>query len=192
MEYLKEERGINLNSHLTESQTAVARAFQKMTEENLYWTMCLEMFGEDTTAVESVIPYRGVKLWFTLWFLRRVIQKETWGHGIGRHTPDEVWSIAVGDMTAISDFLGEKKFFMGDEPCEVDCAMFGMLTMIICNMPTSKHERFLKDNLQNLEAYFERMKARFWPDWDQLTLKGDNYVNDHGKLYNFDHGDSTT
>ena len=41
-------------------------------------------------------------------------------------------------------FLGSKKFFMGDQPCEVDCAIFGMLTMIICNMPTSKHERYLK------------------------------------------------
>lgn len=70
-------------------------------------TMCIEMFGEDTSTVEKVIPYKGLKLWFTIWFLKRVINKETWGHGIGRHTQEEVWSIAVSDMTAISDFLGK-------------------------------------------------------------------------------------
>lgn len=69
--------------------------------------MCLEMFGDDISTVKKVIPYTGLKLWFTLWFLRRVIKQETWGHGIGRHTPDEVWSIAVDDMTAISSFLGK-------------------------------------------------------------------------------------
>lgn len=72
--------------------------------------MCLEMFGDDISTVKKVIPYTGLKLWFTLWFLRRVIRQETWGHGIGRHTPDEVWSIAVDDMTAISNFLGKAKY----------------------------------------------------------------------------------
>lgn len=72
-------------------------------------TMCLEMFGDDLTTVRKVIPYTGLKLWLTIWLLRRVIRQETWGHGIGRHTPDEVWSIATADLTAISDFLGKAK-----------------------------------------------------------------------------------
>ena len=71
--------------------------------------MCLEMFGDDLTTVRKVIPYTGLKLWLTIWLLRRVIRQETWGHGIGRHTPDEVWSIATADLTAISDFLGKVK-----------------------------------------------------------------------------------
>lgn len=32
---------------------------------------------------------------------------------------------------------------MGDEPCEVDCVLFGMLVMIIYNMPGSKHQKFV-------------------------------------------------
>lgn len=34
---------------------------------------------------------------------------------------------------------GNKKFFMGDEPCEVDCAIFGMLAQILWSMPGSPH-----------------------------------------------------
>lgn len=33
---------------------------------------------------------------------------------------------------------------MGSEPSEVDCVMFGMLVMILWNMPDSKHEKYAK------------------------------------------------
>lgn len=33
---------------------------------------------------------------------------------------------------------------MGSEPSEVDCALFGMLVMILWNMPDSKHEKYAK------------------------------------------------
>ena len=68
--------------------------------------MCIEMFGDDLEPVKSVIPYRGFKLWLTVTFLRRVISKETWGHGIGRHSKEDIWDIAVRDMDSISHFLG--------------------------------------------------------------------------------------
>ena len=71
--------------------------------------MCSEMFGEDTTAVQTVIPYRGLKLKFTLWVLRKALEKEMWGHGIGRHSKDQIWSVGKADMTALSDFLGVYK-----------------------------------------------------------------------------------
>ncbi|XP_061192854.1 failed axon connections homolog [Saccostrea echinata] len=183
IDYIKKKRGVDVNGDLSPSDQAVARAFQKMTEENLYWTMCIEMFGEDTSTVEKVIPYKGLKLWLTIWFLKRVIKKETWGHGIGRHTQDEVWTIAVDDMTAISNFLGNKEFFMGSEPSEVDCAMFGMLSMIILNMPNSKHDRYVRENLPNIVRYCERMKQRFWPDWESHILTSSKYENDDGKIY---------
>nr|XP_022340909.1 failed axon connections homolog [Crassostrea virginica] len=183
VDFIKKKRNIDLNDHLSPSQKAVGRAFQKLTEENLYWTMCLEMFGDDLTTVRKVIPYTGLKLWLTIWLLRRVIRQETWGHGIGRHTPDEVWSIATADLTAISDFLGDKEFFMGSEPSEVDCALFGMLVMIVFNMPSSRHEKYVRENLPNLVGYCERMKNRFWPDWDEHVLSSPTYQNDDGKVY---------
>lgn len=68
--------------------------------------MCIEMFGENLEPVKTVIPYRGLKLWTTVKILRWAIGRETWGHGIGRHTADEVWDIAVKDMNALSTFLG--------------------------------------------------------------------------------------
>ena len=39
---------------------------------------------------------------------------------------------------------GDKDFFMGSEPSEVDCALFGMLVMIVFNMPSSRHEKYVR------------------------------------------------
>jgi hypothetical protein len=33
---------------------------------------------------------------------------------------------------------------MGPEPSEVDCAIFGMMVMILFNMPGSRHERYVR------------------------------------------------
>ena len=81
------------------------------------------MFGDDLTAIKSVIPYRGFKLWMTLKLLRWVIAKETWGHGIGRHSNEDVWKIAAQDMDALSNFLGKKLPFKSVAP-------FGVLPMV--------------------------------------------------------------
>lgn len=184
IEYLKKELGADLNKHLTAEEYGASRALQKMAEENLYWTMCDEMFlTDDTTVIRNIIPYRGVKLWATLWFLRRIIRKEMWGHGIGRHSKEEIWSIAVGDLRAISGYLGDKKFLTGDEPCEADCGLFGMLAMIVWHMPTSRHEKLVKEELTNLVTYCERMRDKYWPDWNKCILSSSEYVNDHGKIY---------
>ena len=37
IDYLNKKLGIDLNAHLTPVEKSIARAFQKMTEENLYW-----------------------------------------------------------------------------------------------------------------------------------------------------------
>ena len=37
VDFIKKKRNIDLNDHLSPSQKAVGRAFQKLTEENLYW-----------------------------------------------------------------------------------------------------------------------------------------------------------
>ena len=86
--------------------STVIVAFLSMVVYLSFRTMCLEVFGKDVTSVKSVIPYTGLKLWLTVKFLQNVIAKETWGHGIGRHSKEDVWDIAVKDMEAISAFLG--------------------------------------------------------------------------------------
>lgn len=42
---------------------------------------------------------------------------------------------------------GNKPFFMGDKPTEVDCSMFGMIAQVLWNMPDSPFEQLLEGKM---------------------------------------------
>ncbi|XP_041369205.1 failed axon connections homolog [Gigantopelta aegis] len=185
IDFLADTLHLNPSAHLSDKEKATARAFQKLLEENFYWTMCHEMFmkKENKEHIASVMPYTGLKLWFVLTWLSFNLKKEMWGHGIGRHTDEEIWYIAEHDLRAVASFLENNRFMMGDEPCEVDCAVFGMIAQVRWHMPGSRHEKLLHDELTNLVAYCDRMKDRYWPDWDQHCRSSKLFNDDSGKIY---------
>merc|ERR1712141_490098 len=49
--------------------------------------------------------------------------------GIGRYPKETVVKMANEDLEILSVALGEKKFIMGDEPSEIDCAVFAFLVL---------------------------------------------------------------
>ncbi|XP_056005699.1 failed axon connections homolog isoform X2 [Ostrea edulis] len=185
IDFIKKKRGMDLNTALSVEQRSIARAFLKLIEENFYWTMCIELFcnKENIPLLKRSAPLKGPGFWLYYWFVRRAIQSATWGHGIGRHSVEEVWCIAQSDIEALSNFLGDKKYFMGDDPSEIDCSLFGMLTFLLVSMQGTRYEAFTKEHHPNLVSYFQRMKVTYWPDWDTLTTSSDKFTNDHGKLY---------
>ena len=69
-------------------------------------TMCYELFIKHPENIPKAIPYSGLKLWVLRVALGRVIRKQMWGHGIGRHSDLQIWDIASRDLGALSDFLG--------------------------------------------------------------------------------------
>ena len=50
-----------------------------------------------------------------------------WSHGMGRHTEQEIFEIAVKDLVAVSEILGPKKFLFGDKPCLADASLFAFI-----------------------------------------------------------------
>ncbi|CAG5133704.1 unnamed protein product, partial [Candidula unifasciata] len=186
IEFLKQNLHMDTDKHLTKQEQAVARALRELTEENLYWTMCYETFIKNPQSLDILLKdiFPRLKTFIFKTVMGRVIKKELWGHGIGRHTDAEIWDIGRKDLTALSLILGKKPFLMGDSPSEVDCSVFGMLAMIVWQMHGSRHESLLQGELLNLVKYCERMRDLFWPDWKQ-RCRGNGFVNDNHKLYTF-------
>nr|XP_022344210.1 failed axon connections homolog [Crassostrea virginica] len=185
IEFLKKKKGIDLNRGLSEQQKAIARAFLKLIEENLYWALCIELFCNEANIplLKPMSPLKGLGFWLYYWFVKRSIKSATWGHGIGRHSVEDVWTIAQADIQALSQYLGQKKYFMGEEPAEIDCTLFGMLSFLLVTMQGTRYESFTKQNHANLVTYFQRMKSSYWPDWDTLITASESFQNDQGKLY---------
>jgi glutathione S-transferase len=85
------------------------------------------------------------------------------GHGIGRHTSEEVHQIMKTDLDAVSTFLGDKPFFFGDRPTSLDATAYGVVANII-NVPLDTETSRYGRGLSNLVAFCKRMQDRFFPD----------------------------
>ncbi|KAG7153742.1 failed axon connections homolog [Homarus americanus] len=168
MERLGRQYDKNFESKLlTKEQQAVARAFSLMVSEHLAWCLrdwrYVTDYGQGIRQGMSHIP-----LYYYLLFpyLRRRMIKALKIQGVGRHTHSQVQHMVKQDLAALSHYLGEKPFLMGEEPCEVDCTVFGFLSQLLWNYPGSPYIIMLNNDFRNLQQYHRRLKDRLWPDWD--------------------------
>jgi hypothetical protein len=162
-----------LDANLTNEQKGSARAFEQMIENTTLLTYAMVRYGEKTDEMfnEKILGMKlpfFFKLPFFTWSFQNTMRKRLYAHGIGRHTRDDIISIGFDDLKAVSAYLGTKKFFMGDQPTRVDAALFGTLAQIVYVPITTPQGDFVKAECQNLVKYCDRMKEKFWPDWQEI------------------------
>ncbi len=99
--------------------------------------------------------------------LQEEVRKVMLARGIARHSEAEIVGLGARSLKALSVFLGEKQYLMGDEPCGADAFVFATLAgaMTPC-FPSPLRDEALK--FPTLIAYVTRMFERFYPnfEWD--------------------------
>jgi glutathione S-transferase len=166
IDHLKRVYGDRLDGWLSAQQQAVALAFQRLIEENLYWAVVHtrwaepEGWAQTQRALFAKMP--APLRWFVPSLARRGIIKQMHSHGMGRHSEAEIHAIGKRDITALADFLADKPFFMGDEPCSLDATAYGFLANLIWPPVESTLKQHAMKYPQ-LEAYCQRMRSRYYP-----------------------------
>ena len=64
------------------------------------------------------------------WIIQRGVQKSLHGQGVARHSKEEIVEIGRRDLQAVADYLGNKAFIAGDQPCPADTTVFAFLTSL--------------------------------------------------------------
>jgi hypothetical protein len=59
-------------------------------------------------------------------------RKQIYAQGMGRHSAAEKLALGTRSIDAISDFLGDKPYFMGAQPAGVDATIFSFVAAILC------------------------------------------------------------
>ncbi|XP_068223255.1 failed axon connections-like [Palaemon carinicauda] len=160
----------NFTSRLPKEQQAIALAMNLMMTEHITWGLRIWRYvidkGEQLRKCSryDLVSELAVYLWFP-----RIAKKRAWAQGIGRHSEKEVEEMMRQDFAALSDYLGDKPFLMGDNPCEVDCTLFGYISQVLWNYNGSPYGKMVKEDYPNLEAHHSRMKTLLYPDWDALS-----------------------
>ncbi len=166
IDYLKKQYGVDPDKDLTTEEKAISTSFQRLIEDDLYWVMMYARWGNKDAnwALNKQAIFGGlppVIRDIVSALVRKQILKQIHGHGMGRHSTEEIYHLGRVSLTALSDFLGEKTFFMGSKPTTLDAAAFGVLANIIwCPVQSPLKEHALKQ--ENLGAFCDRMKQQFF------------------------------
>ena len=167
IEYLKKTYGDPLDQELNEEGKAIILAFRRLIEEHLYWPMIYARWMEEEnwlkikafffddlpTAMKFIVPKVA----------RKKVKDQLKGHGMGLHSPAEIYQLGNENLKALSNFLADKPYFMGEKPTSLDATAYSFLANII-QPPTPSPLKDFAMNLNNLVTYNNRIKEEYYSD----------------------------
>jgi glutathione S-transferase len=166
IDYLKQKFGDPLDAGLSARERAEAVAITRLLEEHLYWAVLYtrwidevgwpmtreSFFGKLSWPLRVVVPLLA----------QRGMRSELHGHGMGRHSRDEIMALGTADIAALSGLLGNRPYFLGDQPTSVDATATGFLAnVLMVELETPLKAAALSH--ANLVAYCRRMAERYFP-----------------------------
>ena len=165
IEYFEKKNGNVVDGDLNAEQKAITRAYIKMMDENLYWCMVHSRWISEQgwpTIKENFfgsMPF-PLKL-FLPGVLRKGVKKALHMHGLGRHSEEEILTIAKKDITALSDFLGSKDYFLINKPTTLDITAYAFLAELIL-APLDTDINKLAKSFENLVTFVNRMHKQLY------------------------------
>ena len=165
IDYLKTTYGDRLDAWQSTQQRAVALAFTCLLEDNLYWAVVHTRWfvpknwplTKDAFFGKMPLPLR----WIVPSMARRGMRKQMHGHGMGRHSAQEIIAIGQRDISALADFLADKPYMMGDTPCTLDATAYAFLANLLwvpVESPIKQHAQ----QYPQLDAYCQRMRRQYY------------------------------
>ncbi len=165
IDYLKSTYGDPVDGWMNTEQRAMALAWQRLLEEHLYWaaihTRWIEAQGWALTRPAFFAGLPAPLAWIVPPLARRGMAKALHSQGMGRHSREEIHALGCRDLTALADFLGDKPFLMGGQPCSLDAVAYGFLANLLW-VPLESALKLHAQTYPQLERYCQRMKSRYY------------------------------
>ncbi len=171
IEMLKQQEVVDPDASLSAKERAISLAFRRMIKENTYWGAAEIRFGIAENwqrfrpvVAQALFPETPLEVSepFAEGFCKTMIQ-EVQAHGIGRHSHKEIAQIICADFQALSDFLADKPFFMGDKPTTLDATAYGYIGCFMQPRYNSPIVDYLLER-SNLCQHCDRMTQKLFGD----------------------------
>lgn len=172
IEYLKEKFELQIDQGLSDEDKALGRAVKVMIEENSYWGLSYNRFVDNYNEYKKILAPTSGGIGFNvgLKMTQRKVRAALDGHGIGKHSREEIYELMEKDIMTVSTLLGEKQYLLGDQISSFDCTVFSFFANVLWCGLESPMSTFVKENAANLVAYCERIKEECWTDWAEMVL----------------------
>jgi glutathione S-transferase len=173
LDYLTRTYALAIDDWLTPQHRAQGLAFQRMLEEATYWPLLYFRWvadeGFEQTRGEFMGSWPGWKRTLVGALVRRQMRRALWAQGTGRHVEAFITAMVKRDLEAISVWMGDRPYVLGDKPSSFDASFYGFLANVL-DTPTAGPVADIARGLPNLRTYVDRMQATFFPE---LVKKAD-------------------
>ncbi len=151
---------------------AVACAWRALFETDLYFSIVYyrwvleDNFALLSPSIAAYLGTMGVPRFLRPMIVRK-IRRDTIAQlnaqGTGRRPLQRINAYALHSAAAVSDFLGDKPYFLGDRPCALDATVFAFLHSLLRGPMHSPLEGFTAE-CDNLVDYHQRMLDQYWSE----------------------------
>ncbi len=166
--HLERKYRIDFDQGLSPAERGVAWAFEKMCEDHLYWAVLhsrwMDAANFDRGPRGFFDPVPAPLRPLVIRMVRRQVRRNLWGHGLGRHSAEEIAALGERAIASLADFFGDKPYLMGKAPCGADASVFAFVAGCLVSRFTCPI-RAAAEQRPNLVAYRDRMMQRYFPDF---------------------------
>eukprot|EP00529_Nitzschia_sp_RCC80_P028104 CAMPEP_0113445334 /NCGR_PEP_ID=MMETSP0014_2-20120614/3133_1 /TAXON_ID=2857 /ORGANISM="Nitzschia sp." /LENGTH=265 /DNA_ID=CAMNT_0000336383 /DNA_START=63 /DNA_END=860 /DNA_ORIENTATION=+ /assembly_acc=CAM_ASM_000159 len=160
----------DLDADLTTQENAIGTAFKTMLEESTYFTGIIQSRYVDKEQCDKIT----VPLYFDFVpsFLRGLVagqvrkklMRDAQGHGTANLlNDDQVFEKFQMEIQAVSDYLGDKPYFMGTKVTSFDATVFAYMAILAQGEWNHKANQEVRSS-KNIMAYIDRLRKEFWPE----------------------------
>lgn len=171
VDYLRDHHGLSIDAGLSEEQTALAQLLGKSLEENIYWGIVYSRWLKD-----DVWPNIKAQFFDPLPFplsiiianiARRSTKKQFMGHGMGKHSNEEIVQIMHKSLSSLSTLLDDKPYFFGDQFSSFDATAFSMISALTLSSLDTELGEAAK-SYANLFDFTKRIAQTYYPNEIQV------------------------
>eukprot|EP00117_Sycon_ciliatum_P031622 scpid97802/ scgid24694/ Failed axon connections homolog len=173
VDFLIKELQLKCDSGLDESQKAVGHVTCQMLEENTYWAIVHYRWVQNVRQLPDLFvnsPGTVMRL-FLRYMIAPKVEKSCYAQGMGRHSVAEINQIAERDFRSLSTILGDKPYLLGETATSHDATVFGTTATVLYSGEGSAAHTLLTTELLNVRDYTQRIRDRWFADWDDKCLK---------------------
>jgi glutathione S-transferase len=166
--YLEQKYSIDFDRGYGSRERGTGWAVDKMLEDHFYWIVVYWRWLNDANFARGPQAFfkrapaivRPLVQRIVLGRIRKTLHRQ----GIGRHSEAEMVTMAARGIEALSQILGDNRYFLGPQASGADATVFafvaGALTPVFQSPVRDK-----MTSLPNLVGYHDRMMAEFYPDF---------------------------
>ncbi len=167
IDHLVKKFGDKVDYRLSTIEIATSQAFQTMLENHfnkfIPWFRWVDKKGFAQFREQAFIGVPIVVKTFLAPLVARKVAKSLYAEGTGRLTEDEMLHLAKKDLDAISNYLGSREYFFGEQPSMIDAVIFATVgNVILSNIDIPLRDLAYK--YDNLVRHSNRMMQKYFAD----------------------------